>query len=191
MMQRVTIYVRQTGTEPELLSDLQQTVEDRGGIVVATYIDDPRITGRGKYAEWRRLLANLNAVDQVLLSNAGDIPGKTVADLLKILGLLRDRGVALHLHNIETVTTTSAVLDIVQEYRRAKLSEAIRNGQAKAVAVGKRIGRPIVPHRVRDRIRDALAEGGGIRSTARAYKVSPASVINIRRTMMAAAQCTS
>jgi hypothetical protein len=56
------------------------------------------------------------------------------------------------------------------------------------VAAGKRIGRPIVPGWVRERIQAALADGGGIRSTARTYNVSPASVINIRRTMMAA-QC--
>ena len=66
-------------------------------------------------------------------------------DLLKILGILRDRGVGLRLHNIETGIATFAVLDIVKEYRRAKLSQAIRNGQAKAVAAGKRIGRPTVP----------------------------------------------
>jgi hypothetical protein len=89
----------------------------------------------------------------------------------------------LHLHNVKIGTTTSVVLDIVQEYRRAKLSQAIRNGQARAVAAGKRIGRPIVPGRVRDRIRGALASDGGIRATARLFNVSPASVINIRRTM--------
>jgi DNA invertase Pin-like site-specific DNA recombinase len=109
-----------------------------------------------------------------------------VADLLKILGLLRDRGVTLHLHNIGTGTTTSVVLDIVQEYRRAKLSHAIRAGQAKALAAGKRIGRPIVPHHVQERIWEALVEGGGVRPTARMFNVSPASVINIRRAMAVA-----
>jgi DNA invertase Pin-like site-specific DNA recombinase len=183
MMQRVAIYVRQTGTEPELIYFLRRTVEHHGDIVVATYTDDGRLTGRGKYAEWRRLVANLNAVDQVVLSNAGDIPGKKVYDLLKILGILRDRSVGLSVHNIETVTTTSAVLDIVQEYRRAKLSQAIRNGQAKAVAAGKTIGRPTVPRGIASRIRAALVEGGGIRPTARHFNVSPASVINIRRSM--------
>ncbi len=113
-----------------------------------------------------------------------------MADLLKVLGLFRDSGVTLHLHNIETGTTTSVVLDIVQAYRRAKLSQAIRIGQRKAVAAGKRIGRPIVPARVQDRIRAALAQGGGIRPTARMFNVSPASVINIRRAM-GSTECTS
>jgi hypothetical protein len=75
------------------------------------------------------------------------------------------------------------VLDIVGDYRRAKLPQAIRNGQARAVAAGKRIGRPIVPRRVQDSVRVALTDGGRIRPTAPLFNVSPASVINIRRTM--------
>lgn len=187
MIRRVAIYARLTGTEPELLLNLQQTVEDSGNTVATTYVDDARITGRGKYAGWRKLLAGLDGVDQIVLSNAGDIPGKTVADLLKILGNLRDNGVGLYLHEeqIDTASTTFALLDIITAYRRAKLSEAIRSGQAKAVAAGKRIGRPMVPYRIQDRIRAALTNGGGIRPTARRYNVSPASVINIRRTMAA------
>jgi hypothetical protein len=55
------------------------------------------------------------------------------------------------------------------------------------VEAGKGIGRPIVPHCVRDRILAALAEGGGVRTTARRFNVSPASVINIRRAMTASA----
>ena len=74
---------------------------------------------------------------------------------------------------------------MIAAYRRARLSEAIRGGQAKAVAAGKRIGRPIVPAGVEDRTQKALADGRGIRLTVRQFNVSPASVINIRRDMTA------
>jgi DNA invertase Pin-like site-specific DNA recombinase len=192
MINRVAIYARLTGTEPELLFDLRQAVENRGDSVVASYADDSQMTGRGKYAAWRGLLTRLDIIDQVALAKAGDIPGNTVADLLKILGILRCHGVDLYVHNeqIDTSGTGFALLDLIMAYRRAKLSQAIRNGQARAMAAGKRIGRPKVPHGITNRIQTALAHGGGIRSTARLYNVSPASVINIRRTM-AAAQCTS
>jgi DNA invertase Pin-like site-specific DNA recombinase len=183
--ERIVIYARTIGTRPELMSHIRRAIEDRGDMVVATYLDDARITGRGKYANWHRLIASLDTVDRVVVADAGDLPGRSVADILKILGLLRDRGVTLHLHNIETGTTTSVVLDIVQAYRRAKLSHAIRVGQAKALAAGKRIARPIVPPRVQERIQAALAQGGGVRPTARLFNVSPASVINIRRAMAA------
>jgi DNA invertase Pin-like site-specific DNA recombinase len=189
MVQRVVIY---SGTQPELLPELRQSVERHGAIVVAVYLDDARITGRGKYAGWRRLLANLDAVDQVALTHAGDIPGKTVNDFLKILSILRDHGVGLYVHSeqIDTASSGFALLDLIRAYRRAKLSQAIRSGQAKALAAGKRIGRPTVPRGNGSRLQAALTEGGGIRPTARRFNVSPASVFNIRRTM-AATQCTS
>jgi DNA invertase Pin-like site-specific DNA recombinase len=184
---RVAIYRRTVGTSAELPHTLRRTVEDRGAVVVATYEDDAQITGRGKYAGWRTLIAHLDTVDQIVVSNAGDIPGKSVADLLKVLGVLRDRGVGLYLHDerIDTGSTGFALLALITAYRKAKLSQAIRNGQVRAVVAGKRIGRPIVPRRVQDRIRAALVSGGGVRPTARLFKVSPASVINIRRTMAA------
>jgi DNA invertase Pin-like site-specific DNA recombinase len=192
MTPRVVIYARQSGTQTGPLADLRQAVEGRGAIVVATYIDDGNLTGRGKYAGWRTLIAHLDAVDQIAIPGAGDIPGKAVPDLLRTLGILRDHGVGLYVHHegIDTASTNFALLDIITAYREAKLSQAIRNGQAKALAAGKRIGRPVVPRRVKDRIRAALAQGGGVRSTARQFNVSPASVINIRRTMTVA-QCTS
>jgi DNA invertase Pin-like site-specific DNA recombinase len=190
MAQHVAIYARLMGTEPELLSDYRQTVENCGDTVAATYFNDARITGQGKHAGWRNLLANLDAVDQIALSSVRDIPGKTVADLLKILAILRDHGVVLHLCNLDTGSTTCEVLDIIAAFSQLKLSEAIRAGQAKAMAAGKRVGRPIVPYRIQERVRSALTEGSGIRPTAREFGVSPASVINIRRAMMGG-QCTS
>ena len=114
MMQRVAIYVRQTGTEPELIYSLRRTIEHHGDTVVATYSDDGRLTGRGKYAAWHRLIASLDTRRSDRLSRRWRPPRPTVADLLKILGILRDLGVALHLHNIGNGTTTSAVLDIIR-----------------------------------------------------------------------------
>jgi DNA invertase Pin-like site-specific DNA recombinase len=187
MTQRVAIYARQNGTQPELVACLRQTVASRGANVVVVCLDDAQMTGRGNYAGWRTLIAYLDTVDQIAIPSAGDIPGKTIADLLKVLGTLRDHGVGLYLHaeQIDTGNGGFVSLELIQAYRRAKLSQAIRNGQAKALAAGKRIGRPIVPGGVRDHIRAALADGGGIRPTARLFNVSPASVINIRRTMTA------
>jgi DNA invertase Pin-like site-specific DNA recombinase len=110
----------------------------------------------------------------------------------EILCLLRDHDVGLYVHSeqIDTASGGFVLLDLIEAYRRAKLSQAIRNGQAKALAAGKRIGRPSVPRGTVTRIQAALTEGGGIRSTARMYNISPASVINIRRSMIAT-QCTS
>ena len=127
----------------------------------------------------------LDHVDQVALSNAGDIPGNAVTDLLQTLGILRYHGVSLTctVNDIDTSDAASPLLDIIAAYRRAKLSQAIREGQAEALAAGKRIGRPKVSSRITNGIRTALIDGDGIRPTARRFDISPASVINIRRAM--------
>ena len=187
MLRRVVIYARLSGTSGEPPEHLRQIAERRGDAVVATYVDHAQVTERGKYAGWRSLIANLGTVDQIVLAEAGDLPGKHVADLLKTLGVLRDHDVGLYLHadGVDTSNASFALLDIIAAYQRAKLSDAIRAGQAKAVAAGRRSGRPIVPLEVQDCIRTALAEGRGIRPTARIFNVSPASVINTRRSARA------
>jgi DNA invertase Pin-like site-specific DNA recombinase len=189
MQKRVFIYSRlplqQTRTKAEVLDALRRAVEDRGYVVVATFVDDAAITRRGKYAGWREMLSALDQVDEVIVASAGDLPGRNVADLLKLLGVFRDHDVSLYLHRegIDTGSTSFATLEIVEAYRAAKLSAAIREGQAKARAAGKRIGRPPIPPGVLRRIHACLLAGDGTRSIARRFNISPASVINIRRIM--------
>jgi putative DNA-invertase from lambdoid prophage Rac len=187
---RVAIYARVDKTLAELLHTLRRTVEHRGGMVVAVYLDDADITGSGKFAAWHQLVTSLGTMNKIVVIDAGDLPGKRVADLLKVLALLRDRGVTLHLLDLSAGTMTGEVIDIIAAYRRAKVSQSIRAGQAKARSAGRRIGRPPVPTRVQSAIRNALADGGGTRSTARRYGVSPAFVANVRRAMAGAPSCT-
>ena len=191
MHQRVVIYTvfRSVSTETSSgpIQHLRQTVEDRGDVVVGTFVDyGPEVQLRQRNVGWKNVLANLDSVDQVAVRSAGDLPGKTVKDLLRLLATLRDRGVGLLVvtEGIETSAGSAfALMDIIRAYRSAKLSQAIRRGQAKAVQSGKVIGRPEVPTGIRQRIQAYLAAGGGIRPTARRFHVSPGSVINIRRAM--------
>jgi hypothetical protein len=180
---RTVIYVRhsfgQNGTEAELC----KSVEDRGDTVIASFADDPVILGRGKYAGWNAMLGNLDTIDQIVVGCAGDLPGRTVHDLLAILSILRDHAVGLRLHKegIDTEDSPAAILDLTAIYRRTKLSQAIKSGQKRARTLGRVIGRPPVPEYIRRRVMADLADGLGPRSTARKFNVSPGTVINIRR----------
>jgi DNA invertase Pin-like site-specific DNA recombinase len=186
-MKRVAIYARQAEPDADTLYALRQAVGNRGDTVVAEFVDNAEITGRGKYSGWRGLLARLDEVDEVLVTNVGDLPGRNVADLLKILETLRDHQVTLFVHGggSDTGSTSFATLEIVQKYRAAKLSQAIKNGQARALAAGKRIGRPEVPPRIRQQIMAAIGANHGVRPVARQYSVSPAFVVNLKRKMAA------
>jgi DNA invertase Pin-like site-specific DNA recombinase len=181
MNQRVAIYHTYHSSPIGTERELRQAVESRGDAVVATYSNSPRRSG------WKALLAGLDGIDQIVVQSAADLPGRKVGDLLAFLGRLRDHRVSLYVV-VEGIDTANGgalgILDLIANYRRGKLSRAIRKGQARAVASGKRVGRPLIPETVRRRIIAALGQGHGIRATARKFNVSPASIIAIRRTMM-------
>lgn len=183
---KIIIYSKQTlgqnGIEAELL---RSAAEERGDTVIASFADDPAIIGKGKYAGWRALVARLDDADQVIVGSVADLPGRQAADLFKILDLLRDHGVSLRLDHegIDTDQGAAAILDLITAHRTAKLSEAIRDGQAKALAQGRKTGRPPIPPNVRRRVLAAIAEGFGVRASARLFNVSPASVVNLRRSL--------
>jgi DNA invertase Pin-like site-specific DNA recombinase len=187
MQKRTILYILgyscSAGTSDELAGNLRRSVEDRGDVVVGTFSDHGG-EGRRKTG-WKALLASLDGVEQIAVASAGDLPGRTVADLLRLLGNLRNHGVGLLLlaEGIDTTSGSAAVLDLISTYRAAKLSQAIRRGQERARAAGKVIGRPAIPQAVLVRIRTSLASGGGIRPTAKKFNVSPASVVNVRRSM--------
>jgi hypothetical protein len=107
MSQRVVLYCRPPArSDPGLPERLRQAVDDRGDTVAATYTDDAEIIGRGKYTAWRRLISCLDDMDEIIVSNAGDIPGRSIGDLLTILGLLCDHGVRLRLLDVGSGTET-------------------------------------------------------------------------------------
>jgi len=182
MKNSVAIYVRTNGTEPELLCDLRRIVEDRGDVIFGTFIDDATIQGKGKNAAWRRLLDSLDQIDQIILNDPGDLPGRSsVGDVLLALATLTAHDVSLVVGDIDTSTGASAVLDLVAAYQRAKIGQAIKRGQERSA---KRIGRPAIPATVRRRIAATLAEtGGAIRATARRHNVSPAFVVSVKKSM--------
>jgi DNA invertase Pin-like site-specific DNA recombinase len=184
MSKRLVIYARTTRTSEELSSDLRRAVENRGD--VAVFVDDRLIEGKkGANAAFRRMLSDLDQIDQIVLANVGDLPGRTVKDLISILATLTDHGISVVVPSlgIDTSTGSAAILGLIEAYRAAKTSQAIKRGQDRARATGKKIGRPSIPAGVQRRILAALAEGGGVRPTGRKFNVSPASVVAIKRSM--------
>jgi len=186
----VAIYLRTTGTEPELLSDLRRIIENRGDVLLGTFADDGRLEGKGKNAAWNRLLASLDRIDRILLADPGDLPGRSVGDILTMLATMTAHGVtvAVPALAIDTRFGSAPTIDLIQAYRRAKRSAAIRAGQQKARQQGRHIGRPGIPVGLRHRIMIDLTQGAGIRAAARKHGVSAASVVTIRHEMEAVAE---
>jgi DNA invertase Pin-like site-specific DNA recombinase len=115
--------------------------------------------------------------------------GRSLSDLVGLLGDLQARGVDLYLHQQALDTGTPSgralfgMLGVFSEFERAMVRDRVMAGLDRARRNNKRLGRPpMSPFRV-DRVRAALLEGKGIRETARMLKVSAAKVSEIKRGM--------
>ena len=108
--------------------------------------------------------------------------GRSLSDLVGLLGELRSRDVDLYLHQQALDTSTPSgrmlfgMLGVFSEFERAMIRDRVMAGLDRARSSGKRLGRPrTTPFQVQ-RIRLALDEGRGVRETARLLKVSAAKV---------------
>jgi DNA invertase Pin-like site-specific DNA recombinase len=113
--------------------------------------------------------------------------GRSLSDLIGLLGELRSRDLDLYLHQQALDTSTPSgralfgMLGVFSEFERSLIRDRVMAGLDRARSSGKRLGRPrTTPFTVR-RIRAALDEGRGVRDTARLLKVSAAKVSEVRR----------
>ena len=103
--------------------------------------------------------------------------GRSLSDLIGLLGELQARDIDLYLHQQALDTSTPSgrmlfgMLGVFSEFERAMIRDRVMAGLDRARSSGKRLGRPrTTPFKVQ-RIRAALDEGRGVRETARLLKV--------------------
>jgi DNA invertase Pin-like site-specific DNA recombinase len=113
--------------------------------------------------------------------------GRSLSDLIDLLGELQSRDIDLYLHQQAVDTSTPSgrmlfgMLGVFSEFERTMIRDRVIAGLDRARSTGKRLGRPPpTPFKVQ-RIRAALNEGRGVRETARLLKVSAAKVSEVRR----------
>ena len=115
--------------------------------------------------------------------------GRSLSDLIGLLGELRSRDIDLYLHQQALDTSTPSgrmlfgMLSVFSEFERAMIRDRVMAGLDRARSSGTRLGRPpMAPIKI-ERVRRALDEGRGVRETARLLKMSAAKVSEIRRVM--------
>src|ERR1700693_1048909 len=113
--------------------------------------------------------------------------GRSLSDLIGLLGELRSRDIDLYLHQQALYTSTPSgralfgMLGVFSEFERSMIRDRVMAGLDDARSLCKRLGRPrTTPFQI-GRIRAALDEGRGVRETARLLKVSAAKVSEVRR----------
>jgi DNA invertase Pin-like site-specific DNA recombinase len=197
---RVALYVRVSTdgqTVENQLRELEGVAERHGWAVVEVFRDEG-ISGyradRPGYKALKRAIAR-KQVDLVAAWSV-DRLGRSLQELVTLLGELRAKGVDLYLHQQGLDTSTPAgkamfqMLGVFAEFERSMIVERVRAGLRRARAQGKTLGRPRVGEKVEAAIRRALATGRGVHSTARLVGVGSGTVRRVRRAHLATVPAT-
>jgi DNA invertase Pin-like site-specific DNA recombinase len=178
-----------------LLQPLQEAAGRLGWSIVAVFRDEG-VSG----AKGRQSRPGLDALFKGVARRDFDLVaawsvcrlGRSLSNLIGLLGELRSRDIDLYPHQQALDTSTPSgrmlfgMLSVFSEFERSMIRDRVMAGLDRARSSGKRLGRPrTTPFKI-GRIRAALDEGRGVREVARLLKVSPAKVSEIRRTSAAA-----
>jgi DNA invertase Pin-like site-specific DNA recombinase len=191
MTKRVALYVR-VSTDGQTVENQVRELQDvakRHGWQVAAIFDDNGISGakgRDQRPAMRRLMAGIGRRDfDMVAAWSVDRLGRSLQDLVGLLGELHAKGVDLYLHRQGLDTSTPAgramfqMLGVFAEFERAMIQERVRAGLARAKAQGRRLGRPRVGPKIEAAVRAARARGKGIRKIASELKIGVGTVQRI------------
>lgn len=144
---------------------------------------------------FKAMLGQIRKGETLVVSKL-DRLGRDAIDVLQTVRQISERGirvVVLQLGNTDLAAPAGklllSMLAAVAEMERDLLVERTQAGLARAKAEGKRLGRPSkTTQDERTEIRRRLATGESVSALARAYRVSRASINEVRKTTLAAAE---
>ena len=172
--------------------ELHQIAERRGWTVTEVY-SDAGISGSKGRAERPGLDGLLNDAKRrkfdVVMAWAIDRLGRSLIDLLGTIQELEACGVDLFLEQQAIDTTTPAgklmfqVCGAFAEFERSMIRQRVRIGLKRAVADGKKLGRPTLDAALERKAQAELAKGTGILKVAKALGLGTGTVHRIKREM--------
>ena len=153
-----------------------------GGAVVAVFRDEgiSGATGRAKRPGLDALLKGLASREfNIVAAWSVCRLGRSLSDLIGLLGELRSRDIDLYLHQQALDTSTPSgkmlfgMLGVFSEFKRTMIRDRVMAGLDRARSSGKRLGRPrTTPFKI-DRIRAALGcRSGCARDSAAARQAA-------------------
>jgi DNA invertase Pin-like site-specific DNA recombinase len=195
---RAAIYVRvstDSQTTKNQVRELQEIAARHGWTVVATF-EDAGISGAKGRAQRPGLDKLMQGVARrefdLVAAWSVDRLGRSLQDLVSLLGELHAKRVDLYLHQQGLDTTTPAgkalfqMLGVFAEFERAILRERINAGLARARAEGTPLGRPRIDAKVEVQVRKQLKKGVGILKVAKTLGIGTGTVQRIKTEMIQA-----
>jgi DNA invertase Pin-like site-specific DNA recombinase len=167
-------------TTENQLRELREVANRMGWDVVAEYVDHgvSGAKGRDKRPQFDALCKGaVRREFDVVMAWSVDRLSRSLQHLIAFLGEVHAKGVDLYLHQQGIDTTTPAgkamfqMCGVFAEFERAMIQDRVKAGLARAVARGKRLGRPRVSGTVEAKIVAARRAGKGIRAIASELRV--------------------
>jgi DNA invertase Pin-like site-specific DNA recombinase len=196
MTKRATLYVRVSTdrqTVENQVAALTRVTEASGWQIVETF-NDAGISGAKGRKDRPGLDQMLKDAQRgkfdVVMAWAIDRIGRSLVDLLNTIEGLKACGVDLYLDQQATDTTTLSGKLMLQmtgaftEFERAMIQARIHAGLNRAVANGKKLGRPLNDPDAVDKARLALGNGLGINRVAKLVGLSNGTVQRIKGEMV-------
>jgi DNA invertase Pin-like site-specific DNA recombinase len=200
MTKRAALYVRVSTdrqTVENQVAALTKVAEARGWQIVETF-NDAGISGAKGRTDRPVLDQMLKDAQRgsfdVVMAWAIDRIGRSLVDLLNTIEGLKECGVDLYLDQQAIDTTTPSGKLMLQmtgafaEFERAMIQARIHAGLRRAVANGRKLGRPLNDPDAIDKARLALGDGLGINRVAKLVGLSNGTVQRIKGEMSAANQ---
>jgi DNA invertase Pin-like site-specific DNA recombinase len=196
-LKRAALYVRvstagKDQTVENQLQPLQEAAARHGWTIVAVHKDDgiSGAKGRDKRPGLDALLKGVTRREyEIVASWSVCRLGRSLPDLIQLLGELQACGVDLYLHQQALDTSTPSgrmlfgMLSVFAEFERAMIRDRVMAGLDRARRDNKRLGRPPMAPIQIEQIERALSSGRGIRETSRLLRVSAAKVSAVKRGM--------
>ena len=192
-MKKVAIYARvstDSQTVENQLQELQEVAQRQGWVITNIFTDEgiSGAKGRDKRPGYDALLKGVTRREfEMIMAWSVDRLGRSLPHLVGFLGDIQAKGVDLYLHKQGLDTSTPSgrmmfqMLGVFAEFERAMIRERIMAGLRRTT---KKSGRKPMPNDRLEAIKRSLANGVGIRATARLHNASPNTVIKIARENM-------
>lgn len=183
-MKSVALYARvstadQT-TENQLI-ELREVASKSGWIIQQEYVDHG-VTGAKSARERPAMTKLMQAItrrefDGILVWDVSRL-GRSLQDLISVLGDIRSKSIDLYIHKQGLDTSTASgkmmfqMLGVFAEFEREVIRERIKAGLARAKAEGKKLGRPSnVNDKVVASVNQLRAQGMSICKIAKTLRI--------------------
>jgi DNA invertase Pin-like site-specific DNA recombinase len=199
---RAALYVRVSTdkqTVENQIRELRQVAERRGWEVVQVYSDAgiSGAKGRDSRPGLDQMLKDASRRKfDVAMAWAIDRLGRSLIGLLDTIQALEACGVDLYLDQqaIDTTTPTGKLIFQVTgafaEFERSMIKQRVHAGLKRAVAQGKRLGRPKIDRATERKAEKLLGEGKGILKVAKTLGIGTGTVQRIKAGRLAFAPVT-